>query len=195
VNTDAAMRAARDNVRIAHARMRAATPREVRAVDRELDRSDAKLNEALGVALASNDFKGDELRVVNRIRAAFPAYLTVRERIVSAGGPREVDTEANRNRLREAFDRLQAAQEAFGAKHFASAGRDLQELRAGTRRRTSTLALALVFGLLPARRAAARAPRGRPRAGGRGLRRAGGRGRPFHAPARHAARRVGRAGE
>jgi diguanylate cyclase (GGDEF)-like protein len=148
VNTDAAMRVAQDNFRIAHARMRAATPSEARAVDRRLDRSDAKLNEAIGVALASNDFKGAELRVVNRIRAAFPAYLTVRERIVSAGGPREVDTEANRNRLREAFDRLQAAQEAFGAAHFASAGRDLQELRAGTRWRTSTLTVALLFGLL-----------------------------------------------
>jgi diguanylate cyclase (GGDEF)-like protein len=148
VNTDSAMRVAQDNFRIAHARMRAATPSEARTVDRELDRSDAKLNEALGVALSSNDFKGAELGVVNRIRAAFPAYLTVRERIVSAGGPREADTEANRNRLREAFDRLQAAQEAFGGEHFAAAGRDLQELRAGTRWRTSTLALALVFGLL-----------------------------------------------
>ncbi len=148
VNTDSAMRAAQDNFRIAHARMRAATPREARAVDRELDRSDAKLNEALGIALSSNNFKGAELGVVNRIRAAFPAYLTVRERIVTTGGPREVDTEANRNRLREAFDRLQTAQEAFGGEHFASAGRDLQALRAGTRWRTSTLALALVFGLL-----------------------------------------------
>jgi diguanylate cyclase (GGDEF)-like protein len=149
VNTDAAMRIAQDNFRIAHARMRAADAREARAIDRRLDRSDAKLNEALGLALAANDFEGDELRVVNRIRAAFPAYLTVRERVVSLpGGPRAVDTEANRNRLRRAFDRLQAAQEAFGAEHFAAANRDLQTLRAGTRWRTGALTLALVFGLV-----------------------------------------------
>jgi diguanylate cyclase (GGDEF)-like protein len=148
VNTDAAMRVAQDNFRIAHDRMRAADAREALALDRELDRSDAKLNEALGNALGENDFAGAELAVVDRIRAAFPAYLTVRERIVSApGGPRAVDTEANRARLRAAFDRLQTAQEAFGAEHFAAAGRDLRALRAGTRWRTSALTIALLFGL------------------------------------------------
>jgi diguanylate cyclase (GGDEF)-like protein len=148
VNTDAAMRLAQDNFRIAHARMRAADPRAARALDRKLDRSDAKLNEALGVALSSNDPSRAEQRVINRIRAAFPAYLTVRERIVRSGGPRVVDTEPNRNRLRDAFDRLQASQEAFGAEHFAAAGRDLHALRAGTRWRTGALTLALVFGLV-----------------------------------------------
>jgi diguanylate cyclase (GGDEF)-like protein len=149
VSTDAAMQVAHDNFRLAHFRMRAADAREARALDRKLDRSDAKLNAAIGTALAPNDFKGRERGVVNEIRAAFPAYLTARERIVSApGGPRAIDTEANRNRLRRAFDRLQAAQEAFGASHFASAGRDLQALRAGTRWRTGALTLALVFGLL-----------------------------------------------
>jgi diguanylate cyclase (GGDEF)-like protein len=148
VNSDAAMRVAQDNYRIAHARMRAAGPREARALDRKLDASDVKLNEALGVALSSNDWGGSEVQVVNRIRAAYPAYLTVRERIVRTGGPRVVDTEANRNRLRDVFDRLQAAQEAFGAEHFAAAGRDLRALRAGTRWRTGALALALVFGLV-----------------------------------------------
>jgi diguanylate cyclase (GGDEF)-like protein len=148
VNTDAAMRVAQDNFRIAHARMRATSPREARAIDRQLDRSDARLNAALGKALAANDFAGRELGVVNRIRAAYPAYLTTRERIVDAGGPRVVDTEANRNRLRAAFDRLQNAQEAFGAEHFAAAGRDLRALRAGTRWRTGALAIALTFGLL-----------------------------------------------
>jgi diguanylate cyclase (GGDEF)-like protein len=148
VNTDAAMRVAQDNFRIAHARMRAADAREARAVDRQLDASDAKLNEALGLALSANDFEGAEVRVVNRIRAAYPAYLTVRERIVRAGGPRVVDSEANRERLRVAFDRLQTAQEAFGAEHFRAAGHDLRTLRAGTRWRTGALSLALVFGLV-----------------------------------------------
>jgi diguanylate cyclase (GGDEF)-like protein len=149
VNTDAAMRVAQANLRIAHARMRAADAREARALDRRLDRSDAELNAALGKALARNDFAGAEFAVVNRIRAAFPAYLTVRERIVSLpGGPEAVDTEANRTRLRSAFDRLQAAQEAFGAAHFAAAGHDLEALHAGTRWRMSALAVALAFGLL-----------------------------------------------
>jgi diguanylate cyclase (GGDEF)-like protein len=148
VRTDAAMRVAQGNFRIAHARMRAGDPREARALDRRLDASDAKLNEALGAALGTNNHAGTELRVVNRIRTAYPAYLTVRERIVSGGRLGTVDTEANRNRLREAFDRLQNAQEAFGAEHFAAAGRDLQTLRAGTRWRTGALTLALVFGLV-----------------------------------------------
>src|SRR4051794_30191150 len=142
------MRVAQDNFRIAHARMRAADAREARALDRRLDASDAKLNEALGVALSANDFEGAEVGVVNRIRRAYPAYLTARERIVGLGGPHVVDTEANRERLRVAFDRLQAAQEAFGAEHFRAAGRDLVTLRAGTRWRTSALTLALVFGLV-----------------------------------------------
>jgi diguanylate cyclase (GGDEF)-like protein len=148
VRTDAAMRVAQSNFRLAHARMRAGDPREARALDRRLDASDAELNEALGVALGTNNYAGIELRVVNRIRTAYPAYLTVRERIVSGGRLGTVDTEANRNRLREAFDRLQNAQEAFGAEHFAAAGRDLQTLRAGTRWRTGALILALVFGLV-----------------------------------------------
>src|SRR4051812_21000818 len=143
------MRVAQDNFRIAHARMRVADGRDARALDRRLDRSDAELNAALGKALAANGFVGAELAVVNRIRAAFPAYLTVRERIVSVpGGPDAVDTEANRTRLRTAFDRLQAAQEAFGAEHFAAAGRDLDALHAGTRWRMTALAVALAFGLL-----------------------------------------------
>src|ERR671933_211962 len=69
--------------------------------------------------------------MVGRIRAAFPAYLTTRERIVRAGGPSAVDSEANRDRLRAAFDRLQHALEAFGAAHFASAGGDPHTPRAG----------------------------------------------------------------
>jgi diguanylate cyclase (GGDEF)-like protein len=148
VNSDAAMRVAQDNFRIAHARMRAADAREALVLDHQLDESDAKLNEALGLALSANDFEGSEVQVVNRIRTAYPAYLTARERIVRAGGPRVVDTEANRNRLRVAFDRLQAAQEAFGADHFRAAGHDLRTLRAGTRWRTGALSLALVFGLV-----------------------------------------------
>jgi diguanylate cyclase (GGDEF)-like protein len=148
VNTDAAMRVAQDNFRIAHARMRAADAREARVLDRRLDASDAKLNEALGLALSANDFEGAEVSVVSRIRTAYPAYLTARERIVRAGGPRVVDTDANRERLRVAFDRLQTAQEAFGAEHFRAAGHDLRTLRAGTRWRTSALTLALVFGLV-----------------------------------------------
>src|SRR4051794_15639480 len=143
------MQVAQDNYRLAHFSMRAADAREARALDRKLDRSDAKLNAALGTALGANGIEGRQLRVVDEIRAAFPAYLTVRERIVSAGGgPLAVDTEANRDRLRVAFDRLQAAQEAFGAEHFAAAGRDLQLLRAGTRWRTGALTIALAFGLV-----------------------------------------------
>jgi diguanylate cyclase (GGDEF)-like protein len=146
VDTDAAMRIAQENFRLAHNRMRAADVREARTLDAQLDRSDAKLNTAIGTALASREYTGRDLRLVNAIRAAFPAYLTERERIVSTSdGP--VDTDANRTRLRTVFDRLQAAQEAFGASHFAKAGRDLQALRDGTRWRTTALTVALLFGL------------------------------------------------
>ena len=40
-----------------------------------------------------------------------------------------------------------ASQEAFGAEHFAQAGRHLGTLRAGTYWRTVALAVALLFGL------------------------------------------------
>jgi len=146
VDTDAAMRVAQDNFRLAHARMRASTPAEARTLDRQLDRSDAALDVAVGRAVASAEAGAAERAMVGRIRAAFPAYLTTRERIVRAGGARVVDTERNRSRLRDAFDRLQRAQATFGAAHFASAGRDLRALRAGTRWRMFALSLALAFG-------------------------------------------------
>jgi methyl-accepting chemotaxis protein len=68
--------------------------------------------------------------------------------MTSRGGPAAVDTEANRERLRRAYDRLQNALEAFGAEHFAAAGRALGTVRAGTRWRTGVLRIALTFGLL-----------------------------------------------
>ena len=148
VRTDAAMRVAQGNFRLAHARLRATDAREVRALDRQIDASDAHLIAAISEALSGGDFTAAEERVVARIRAAYPAYITARERIVSGGAPGTVDTEANRNRLRDAFDRLQAAQEAYGAGHFAEAGQDLRALRAGRRWRSAALAVALVFGLL-----------------------------------------------
>ena len=148
VRTDAAMRVAQGNFRLAHARLRATDAREVRALDRQIDASDAHLIAAISEALSGGDFTAAEERVVARIRAAYPAYITARERIVSGGAPGTVDTEANRNRLRDAFDRLQAAQEAYGAGHFEEAGQDLRTLRAGRRWRSAALAIALVFGLL-----------------------------------------------
>jgi diguanylate cyclase (GGDEF)-like protein len=148
VRTDAAMRVAQGNFRLAHARLRATDAREVRALDRQIDASDAHLIAAISDALSGGDFTAAEERVVARIRAAYPAYITARERIVSGGAPGTVDTEANRNRLRDAFDRLQAAQEAYGAGHFEEAGQDLRTLRAGRRWRSAALAVALVFGLL-----------------------------------------------
>jgi diguanylate cyclase (GGDEF)-like protein len=148
VRSDDAMRVAQANYRLAHFRMRAATPREARALDRKLDRSDAELDTAIARALATGDTRGSERRLIDRIRAAYPAYLTTRERITTGGGPAAVDTEANRNRLRAAFDRLQTAQEAFGARHFAAAGHELRTLRAGSRWRMSALAIALAFGVL-----------------------------------------------
>ena len=148
VRTDAAMRVAQGNFRLAHARLRAADAREVRALDRQIDASDAHLIAAISDALSVGHFTAPEERVVARIRAAYPAYITARERIVSGGAPGTVDTEANRNRLRDAFDRLQAAQEAYGAGHFEEAGQDLRTLRAGRRWRSAALAVALVFGLL-----------------------------------------------
>ena len=148
VRTDAAMRVAQSNFRLAHARLRATDAREVRALDRQIDASDAQLIAAISDALSVGDFTAPEERVVARIRAAYPAYITARERIVSGGAPGTVDTEADRNRLRDAFDRLQAAQEAYGAGHFAEAGQDLRTLRAGRRWRSAALAIALVFGLL-----------------------------------------------
>jgi diguanylate cyclase (GGDEF)-like protein len=148
VRSDDAMRVAQANYRLAHFRMRAATPREARALDRKLDGSDAELDTAIARALATGDTRGSERRLIDRIRAAYPAYLTTRERITTGGGPAAVDTEANRNRLRAAFDRLQTAQEAFGARHFAAAGHELRTLRAGSRWRMSALAIALAFGVL-----------------------------------------------
>jgi diguanylate cyclase (GGDEF)-like protein len=148
VDTDSAIRVAQDNFRLAHARMRAATPADARALDAQLDRSDAALDTAVGGAVASAESDAAERAMVGRIRAALPAYLTTRERIVGAGGPGVVDTERNRDRLRGAFDRLQHAQEAFGAAHFATAGRELHALRAGTRWRMLALSLALTFGVL-----------------------------------------------
>jgi diguanylate cyclase (GGDEF)-like protein len=148
VRTDAAMRVAQGNFRLAHARLRATDAREVRGLDRQIDVSDAHLIAAISDALSVGHFTAPEERVVARIRAAYPAYITARERIVSGGAPGTVDTEANRNRLRDAFDRLQAAQEAYGAGHFAEAGQDLRTLRAGRRWRSAALAIALVFGLL-----------------------------------------------
>jgi diguanylate cyclase (GGDEF)-like protein len=148
VHSDEAMRVAQANYRLAHFRMRAATAGEARALDRKLDRSDARLDAAIGRAIASGDSDGPEERLVDRIRAAYPAYLTTRERIMTGDGPAAVDTEANRNRLREAFDRLQEVQEAFGAQHFAAAGDELRTLRAGSRWRMSALAIALAFGVL-----------------------------------------------
>jgi diguanylate cyclase (GGDEF)-like protein len=148
VRTDAAMRIAQGNFRLAHARLRATDAREVRALDRKIDASDARLIAAISDALSAGHFTAAEQRIVARIRAAYPAYLTARERIVSGGAPGTVDTEANRSRLRDAFDRLQAAQEAYGAGHFAAAGRDLRTLRASRRWRSAALAIALVFGLL-----------------------------------------------
>jgi diguanylate cyclase (GGDEF)-like protein len=148
VRTDTAMRVAQANFRLAHARLRATNMRQVRDLDRRLDASDAKLNEALGAALARTAATGGERELVDRIRAAFPTYLTVRERIVASGRPGTVDTEPNRARLRAAFDRLQGAQEAFGATHFAQAGDDLHALRAGRRWRSGALGLALLFGVV-----------------------------------------------
>jgi diguanylate cyclase (GGDEF)-like protein len=148
VRTDAAMATAQANFRLAHKRLRAADANQALAIDWRLDASDAKLNEALGAALHDAGASPAERRLVERIRAAFPRYLTIRERIVSSGGPGELDTEANRARLRDAFDDLQAAQEAYGAGHFAAAGTDLRALRAQRGWRTFTLALALLFGLV-----------------------------------------------
>ena len=148
VRTDAAMRVAQGNFRLAHARLRATDARDVRALDRQIDVSDAQLIAAISDAVSVGDFTAAEERVVARIRAAYPAYVTARERIVSGGAAGTVDTEANRNRLRDAFDRLQAAQEAYGAGHFAEAGQDLRTLRAGRRWRSAALGIALVFGLL-----------------------------------------------
>ena len=148
VRTDAAMRVAQANFRLAHARLRATDARGARALDRQIDAGDARLIAAISDALSVGHFTPAEARVVARIRAAYPAYITARERVVSGGAPGTVDTEANRDRLRDAFDRLQAAQEAYGAGHFAEAGQDLRTLRAGRRWRSAALAVALVFGLL-----------------------------------------------
>ena len=184
VRTDAAMRVAQSNFRLAHARLRATDAREVRALDRQIDASDAQLIAAISDALSVGDFTAAEERVVARIRAAYPAYITARERIVSGGAPGTVDTEANRNRLRDAFDRLQAAQEAYGAGHFAEAGQDLRTLRAGRRwRERRARDRAGLRAAEPRRRAPAR-PAGRgPGARVRRVRRPGRRGRAVDAPA------------
>jgi diguanylate cyclase (GGDEF)-like protein len=147
VRSDAAMSVEQANNRLARDRMRARDAAEARRLDRAIDLADARLNEALGRALDDDDFAGAERGLADRVRAAYPAYLTARERIVSSGRLGEIDTEANRTRLRAASDRLEAAQAAFGAQHFKAAQAHLEELRAGRRWRTLTLALALLFGV------------------------------------------------
>jgi methyl-accepting chemotaxis protein len=79
------------------------------------------------------------------VRMALPAYVATRERIFTGTG--SSDTEANRDRLRTALDRLQTAQAAFGANHYAEAGAHLRALRAGSRWRRIALLVALGFGL------------------------------------------------
>ena len=148
VRTDAAMAIAQRNFRLAHDRLRARDTTAALEADRRLDASDAQLNEAIGAALHDAGSSPAELRVVDRIRAAFPRYVTVRERVVSSGPLGEVDTDANRNRLHAAFDELQAAQQAYGAGHFAAASTDLRTLRAERGWRSLALALALLFGFV-----------------------------------------------
>jgi diguanylate cyclase (GGDEF)-like protein len=142
---DAAMRTAEDNFRLAHARMRAKTAADARRLDLELDAADARLAQAVGSSLHASVFSEREVGLARDIRVALPAYIATRERILRADGPYE--TEVNRDRLRSALDRLQAAQEAFGASHYAAAGAHLRALRAGSRWRTMALLAALGFGL------------------------------------------------
>src|SRR5215218_2399345 len=145
VQIDAAMRIAEDNFRLAHARMRAKTAADARRLDLELDAADARLAQAVGSSLHASVFNEREVGLARDIRVALPAYIATRERILRADGPYE--TEVNRDRLRSALDRLQAAQEAFGASHYAAAGAHLRALRAGSRWRTMALLAALGFGL------------------------------------------------
>ena len=147
VHSDAAMRVAQDNFRLAHNRMRASDARQARVIDRRLDRSDAALGAAIGRALDTGDSDGPEERLVAGVRAAYPRYLTTRERIMTTGGPGTVDTEANRERLRAAYDGLLNALEAFGGEHFTAAGRELDTLDAGTQWRMTALTVVLGFGL------------------------------------------------
>jgi diguanylate cyclase (GGDEF)-like protein len=147
VRSDAALHIAQANNRLARDRMRARDAVEARRLDRALDVADAQLNEALGEAFKGENYVGAERTLADRVRAAYPAYITARERIVNSGRLGEIDTEANRARLRTASDRFEAAQEAFGAEHFKAARSHLEALRAGRRWRTLTLALALLFGL------------------------------------------------
>jgi diguanylate cyclase (GGDEF)-like protein len=145
VQIDAAMRIAQDNNRLAHARMRARSAAEARRIDLELDASDARLAQAIGTSLHSTVMNDREVALAREIRVAMPAYISTRERIFETDGPS--DTEANRDRLRSALDRLQAAQQAFGANHYAEAGAHLRALRAGSRWRSIALLAALGFGL------------------------------------------------
>jgi diguanylate cyclase (GGDEF)-like protein len=139
------MRIAQDNNRLAHARMRAKTAAQARRIDLELDATDARLAQAIGTSLHNTVMNEREVVLARDIRVALPAYIATRERIFKSAGPS--DTEANRDSLRTALDRLQAAQEAFGANHYAEAGAHLRALRAGSRWRSIALLVALGFGL------------------------------------------------
>jgi len=145
VQIDAAMRVADDNFRLAHSRMRAKTAADARRIDRDLDAADARLAQAIGTSLHNTVFNDREVGLARDIRVAVPAYIATRERIFHGGGP--ADSETNRDRLRSALDRLQAAQEAFGANHYDEAEAHLRQLRAGSRWRSTALFVALAFGL------------------------------------------------
>ncbi|HEX2102648.1 MAG TPA: diguanylate cyclase [Solirubrobacteraceae bacterium] len=145
VQMDAAMGVATDNYRLALARMRAPSAADARRIDQELDASDARLAQAIGTALHETVFNDREVGLARDIRIALPAYVATRERIFNSAGPS--DTQVKRDRLRTALDRLLAAQEAFGANHYAEAAAHLRELRAGSRWRGIALVVALGFGL------------------------------------------------
>jgi hypothetical protein len=137
VQMDAAMRIAQDNYRLARDRMRAKSAAEARRIDHELDAMDVRLAQAIGTALHDTVFNEREVGLARDIRIALPAYVSTRERTFTTPG--RPDTEAKRERLRIALDRLQAAQEAFGANHYDEAGAHLRELRAGSRWRGTAL--------------------------------------------------------
>jgi diguanylate cyclase (GGDEF)-like protein len=146
VQGDAAMLAVQDNYRVAHDRMRARTAREAERLDRQLDASDARLGQALGAALRDHDPDGGTARLAGRVRAAYPAYITVRERVIRRAGP-DGETDADRQAMRRAFDALQGAQEAFASTHFDTASDHLQDLRDTGHWRAVALAVALLSGI------------------------------------------------
>jgi diguanylate cyclase (GGDEF)-like protein len=145
VLSDGAAIALQNNYRLSHDRIRAGTGRAAAELDRQLDGSDSRLSQALGLALR-DDGDPTQAQPAARVRAAYPAYIAVRERTIQRAGPNG-ETEADRRAMRRVHDELEAALSSFATTRFSRARDHLQDLRDTGHWRSVALTGALLFGI------------------------------------------------